>query len=52
VQLTSIADAIAAQRRGIDALRTQISSFDEQPAVLEQVIRPSEWSRKWAELEE
>jgi hypothetical protein len=52
-QLTSIADAIAAQRRSIDALKAQLSSFDEQLAVLEQIIRPlAEWSRKWAELEE
>jgi hypothetical protein len=52
-QLASIADAIAAQRRSIDALKAQLSSFDEQLAVLEQIIHPlAEWSRKWAELEE
>ncbi len=52
-QLTSIADAISAQRRSIDALKAQLSSFDEQLAVLEQIIRPfAEWTRKWAELEE
>ena len=52
-QLTSIADAIAAQRRSIEALKAQLSAFDEQLAVLEQIIHPlAEWSRKWAELEE
>ena len=52
-QLTSIADAIAAQRRSIEALKAQLSSFDEQLAVLEQIIGPvADWSRKWAELEE
>jgi hypothetical protein len=52
-QLTSIADAIAAQRRSIEAMKAQLSAFDEQLAVLEQVTRPlAEWSRKWAELEE
>jgi hypothetical protein len=34
-QLASIADNIAAQRRSIDALKAQLSSFDEQLAVLE-----------------
>jgi hypothetical protein len=52
-QLTSIADAIAAQRRSVQALQAQLSSFDEQLAVLEQVVGPlAQWSRKWAELEE
>jgi hypothetical protein len=52
-QLKSTADAVAAQRRSIEALQAQLSSFDEQLAVLEQIIRPlAEWSRKWAELEE
>jgi hypothetical protein len=52
-QLKSIADAVAAQRRSIEALKAQLSAFDEQLTVLEQIIRPlAEWSRKWAELEE
>jgi len=52
-QLKSIADAIGAQRRSIDALKAQLSSFDEQLAVLEQIIGPlAEWSRKWAEFEQ
>lgn len=52
-QLTSIADAIAAQRRSIEALQAQLSAFDEQLAVLAQIVGPlAQWSRKWAELEE
>ncbi|HEX9041035.1 MAG TPA: hypothetical protein VF838_08395 [Trebonia sp.] len=52
-QMTSIADSIAAQRRSIAALKAQLSSFDEQLAVLEQVLGPlAEWSRTWAELEQ
>jgi hypothetical protein len=52
-QMTSIADSIAAQRRSIAALKAQLSSFDEQLAVLEQILGPlAEWSRTWAELEQ
>ena len=51
-QMTSIADSIAAQRRGIEALKAQLSSYDEQLAALEQILSPlSEWSRTWADLE-
>jgi hypothetical protein len=52
-QLTSIASSVAAQRRSIEALKAQLSSFDEQLAVLEQIIGPlAEWSRTWAEVED
>ena len=52
-QTNSIADCIAAQRRSIEALKAQLSSFDEQLAVLEQILGPlAEWSRMWAELEQ
>jgi hypothetical protein len=34
-EMTAIADSIAAQRRSIAALQAQLSSFDEQLAVLE-----------------
>ncbi len=52
-QMTSIADSIAAQRRSIAALKAQLSSFDEQLAVLEQILGPlAEWGRTWAELEQ
>ena len=51
-QLTSIADSIAAQRRSIEALKAQLSSFDEQLAALEQILGPlTQWSATWAELE-
>ncbi|HYA53652.1 MAG TPA: hypothetical protein VEG33_21090, partial [Streptosporangiaceae bacterium] len=51
-QLTSIADSIAAQRRTIEALKAQLSSFDEQLAALEQMLGPlAQWSATWAELE-
>jgi len=51
-QVTSIADGIAAQRRSIEALKAQLSSFDEQLAVLEAMLAPlAEWSRAWADLE-
>jgi hypothetical protein len=52
-QMTLITDTIAAQRRSIAALKAQLSSFDEQLAVLEQILGPlTEWSRTWADLEE
>jgi hypothetical protein len=52
-QLASITDAIAAQRRSIEALKAQLSSFDEQLSVLEQILGPlAQWSGKWAELEQ
>ena len=51
--MTSIADSIAAQRRSIEALKAQLSSFDEQLAVMEQILGPlAEWSRTWSDLEE
>jgi hypothetical protein len=52
-QLRAIADSVAAQRRSIEALQAQLSSFDEQLAVLERILGPlAEWSRTWAELEQ
>ncbi len=51
-QMTAIADSIAAQRRSIEALKAQLSSYDEQLAVLEQLLGPlTEWSKTWADLE-
>jgi hypothetical protein len=51
-QLTAIADSIADQRHSIAALKAQLSSFDEQLAVLEQLLGPlAEWSKTWADLE-
>lgn len=52
-QLGSIAGSVAAQRRSIEALKAQLSAFDEQLAVLEQILAPlADWSRTWAELEQ
>jgi hypothetical protein len=52
-QMSSIAGSIAAQRRSIEALKSQLSSFDEQLAALEQILGPlAEWSRTWAEFEQ
>jgi hypothetical protein len=52
-QMNSITDSIAAQRRSIEALKAQLSSFDEQLAALEQILGPlAEWSRAWAEFEQ
>ena len=52
-QLATIADSIAAQRRSIEALNIQLTSLDEQLAVLEQLLGPlAQWSSKWAEVEE
>jgi hypothetical protein len=52
-QMTSITDSIAAQRRSIEELKAQLSSFDEQLAVLEQFLGPlAQWSRAWADLEQ
>ena len=53
VQMKSITDSIAAQRRSIAALQVQLSSFDEQLVVMEQILAPlAEWSRTWADLEQ
>jgi len=52
-QLTSILDTIAAQRRSIEALQAQLSAFDEQLAVMEQMLGPlTEWSKNWADMEQ
>jgi uncharacterized coiled-coil protein SlyX len=52
-QLTAISGSVAAQRKSIEALQAQLSSFDEQLAVLEQILSPlTQWSRTWAETEE
>ena len=51
-QLNSIAAGITAQRRSIDALKTQLTAFDEQLAVLERILEPlAAWGRTWAGLE-
>jgi len=48
-----IADRIAARRRSIEALKVQLSSFDEPLAVLEQILGPlATRSKTWADLEQ
>ena len=50
--MTAITDSIAAQRRSIAALQAQLSSFDEQLAVLESMLGPlAQWSKSWAGVE-
>ena len=52
-QIKSIATAVAAQRRSIEALKTQLTAFDEQLAVLERILGPlADWSAKWAQVED
>ena len=52
-QIASIAESVADQRRSIQALQTQLSAFDEQLAVLEQMLGPvAQWSKVWADLEQ
>jgi len=52
-QLETVTTSVAAQRRSIGALKTQLTAFDEQLAVMEQILEPlAEWSRTWAVLEQ
>jgi hypothetical protein len=52
-QTKALAESIAAQRRSIEALKAQLSAFDEQLVTLEQLLGPlAEWSRAWADVEE
>jgi hypothetical protein len=51
-QLAAMSATVAAQRSGIEALQAQLQAFDEQLAVMEQILGPlTEWSRTWADLE-
>jgi uncharacterized coiled-coil protein SlyX len=44
--------AIAAQRSSIEAMQAQLTAFDQQLAVMEQVLEPlTQWSSTWADLE-
>jgi hypothetical protein len=52
-QMTSIADSIATQRLSIEALKIQLTAYDEQLAMLEQALGPfTEWSKTWADFEQ
>jgi hypothetical protein len=51
-QLKAVSTAVAAQRAGIASMQAQLQAFDEQLAVLEQILGPlTEWSATWADLE-
>ncbi len=52
-QLKSVASAVTAQRRSIEALQAQLAAFDEQLGVLERILGPlADWSKTWADLEQ
>ncbi len=52
-QLRSVAASVAAQRQSIQTLKTQLTAFDEQLALLEGMLEPlAEWSKTWADLED
>lgn len=51
-QLNLIASNVASQRQGIAAMQAQLKVFDEQLAMLEEILGPlAEWSKAWAGFE-
>lgn len=51
-QVQQVLDDLAARRAQVQALRDQLSTFDEQLGMLENGLRPVvEWTRTWAALE-
>jgi hypothetical protein len=51
-QMSGLSSAIRAQRKTIEALQAQLVAFDEQLAVLEQLIEPlTRLADSWASLE-
>jgi hypothetical protein len=51
-QMSGLSSAIRAQRKTIEALQAQLVAFDEQLAVLEQLIEPlARLADSWASLE-
>jgi hypothetical protein len=51
-QIQSLLDDLAARRAQVQALITQLETFDEQLATFETSVRPLlEWTRTWADLE-
>jgi ABC-type transporter Mla subunit MlaD len=51
-QLQAVVDDIAARRSQVQALVTQLNTFDEQLAALETSLTPLlQWLRTWSELE-
>ena len=52
-QLNALAATVTAQRRSIEAMKTQLTAFDEQLVVLEQILGPlAVSSHMWAQLED
>jgi hypothetical protein len=52
-QLNALVTNVAEQRRSIQTLKTDLTVFDQQLAVLERILDPlTEWSKTWADLEE
>ena len=51
-QLNGLTTNIAAQRQSIQTLKTDLTVFDQQLAILQRILDPlTEWSRTWADLE-
>jgi len=51
-QVQRVLDDLAARRGQVQALRDQLTEFDEQLGMLESSLRPVvEWTRTWADLE-
>ena len=51
-QMETFLEDLAARRTQVQALITQLESFDEQLGTLEASVRPFvEWTRTWADLE-
>ncbi|HUK68273.1 MAG TPA: hypothetical protein VLW50_05890 [Streptosporangiaceae bacterium] len=51
-QLNALAANITEQRRSIQTLKTDLTVFDQQLAILQRILDPlTEWSRTWADLE-
>jgi len=51
-QLNLIASNVTAQRQGIAAMQAQLKVFDEQLAMLQEILGPlAGWSKTWAEFE-
>jgi len=51
-QLQAVAGTVTAQRRSIEAMQAQLRAFDQQLAVVEEIIGPlAEWTTTLAHLE-
>jgi hypothetical protein len=51
-ELNLITSSVASQRQSIAAMQAQLRVFDEQLAMLAEILGPlAEWSKTWAEFE-